>query len=217
MCLCKPRCFAIALVFTAGLASAAWLSSGTEVGASTPAASARLEAALEVKQFTVDPVHSAAIFGIEWGGMTPFYGQFNTFSGTVTYDGQDVSTFSCDIAIPLDGIDTHNEQRDRHLKSPDFFNAREYPNISFKSTKLTDNGDGTWTLAGDLTMRGNTHPVEGKVTHLSTKAGQGGERCGISATFTIKRSQWEVDHMVGQGLGDDVTLMVSIQSAAQGA
>lgn len=166
-----------------------------------------------VATFNVDPVHSAAVFAIEWQAMTPFYGQFNDFSGTISYDGNDPSTFSCDVAIPVESIDTHNEQRDRHLKSPDFFNANEFPNIGFKSTGLTDNGDGTWTVKGDLSMHGQTHPIEAKVTHLLVKEGQRGTRCGVSATFQIKRTQWGMQSM--QGLGDDVTLMVSMQSAGE--
>jgi polyisoprenoid-binding protein YceI len=194
----------------AGLASSAWLAAG-HAAPKAPAA------ALETQQatkFTVDPVHSAAIFGIQWMEMTPFYGQFTDFSGTVSYDGSNPATFSCDVSVPVESVDSHNEGRDRHLKSPDFFNAREFPNITFKSTGLTDNGDGTWTLKGNLAMHGQEKPVEAKVTHLLLKQGpQGGTRCGFSTELNIKRSEWGVGPQ--QGLGDDVKLMISIQSAAE--
>lgn len=195
----------------AGLLVATWLAApGARATASTPGADTSRAA-----QFKVDPVHSAAVFEIEWQGMTPFYGQFNDFSGTVSYDGKNPGSFSCDVSIPVESIDTHNAQRDGHLKSPDFFNAREYPSINFKSKSLTDNGDGTWTAKGDLTMRGQTKPIEAKLSKLAVVEGQRGTRCGFSTEFIVKRTDWGVSFGAGQGLGEDVRLMVSIQSAAE--
>ena len=202
------------LVITAGLcagfAGTAWFAAAGNASTSATHAAESRQAA----KFTVDPVHSAAIFGIQWMEMTPFYGQFGDFSGTVSYDGSNPASFSCDVSVPVESIDSHNEGRDRHLKSPDFFNAREYPNITFKSTGLTDNGDGTWTLKGNLGMHGQEKPIEAKLTHLSVKQGpQGGTRCGFSTELNIKRSEWRVGPQ--QGLGDDVKLMISIQSASE--
>lgn len=194
----------------AGLSGTAWLAAAGHASiAPTPVVNAH-----QATKFTVDPVHSAAIFGIQWMEMTPFYGQFTNFSGSVNYDGSDPATFSCDVSVPVESIDSHNDGRDRHLKSPDFFNAREYPNITFKSTGLAANGDGTWTLKGNLGMHGQEKPIETKVTHLSVKQGpQGGKRCGFSTEISIKRSEWGVGP--DQGLSDDVKLMISIQSAAE--
>lgn len=209
--LLHPRRLLLAAGLGAGLLGATWLAAPR---ASATASTAGTEVS-RVAQFKVDPVHSAAVFEIEWQGMTPFYGQFNDFSGTVSYDGKDPGSFSCDVSIPVESIDTHNTQRDGHLKSPDFFNAREFPTITFKSKSLTDNGEGTWTAKGDLTMRGQTKPIEARLTKLAVVEGQRGTRCGFSTEFTIKRTDWGVSYGAGQGLGDDVKLMVSIQSAAE--
>ena len=193
------------------LMGASWLATGS-AGASASAEEAQAQ---QASRFNIDPVHSAAVFSVIWQEMTPFHGQFTDFAGTVTYDGKSASTFSCDITIPVESIDTHSEGRDRHLKSPDFFNAPEFPNINFKSTSLTDNGDGTWTVKGEMTMRGQTKAVEAKVTHLAVKQGQRGTRCGFAAEFAINRTDWGVSYGAGQGLSDEVKLDVAIQSAAE--
>ena len=200
-------CTAVAL----SLVGATWIVS-LPARAVAPAAGAQ---AAQGTRFNIDPVHSAAVFSVIWQDMTPFHAQFNDFAGTVTYDGKSASSFSCDITIPVESIDTHNEGRDRHLKSPDFFNAPEFPNINFKSTSLADNGDGTWTVKGDLTMRGQSKPIEAKLTHLAVKQGQRGTRCGFAAEFTVSRSDWGVSYGAGQGLSDEVKLNVAIQSAAE--
>ena len=203
-----PR-LVIAAGLCAGLIGSAWLVA--DQAAATPAAPTAERR--EVATFTIDPVHSAAIFGIVWQDMTPFYGQFTDFSGTISYDGKDPATFSCEVSVPVESVDSHNEGRDRHLKSPDFFNAREYPNITFRSSALTDNGDGTWTLKGTLSMHGQEKPIETKLTHLSLKEGQRGSRCGFSTDLTIKRSDFGIGP--DQGLSDDVRLLISVQSASQ--
>lgn len=201
----------IAAALAAGLVATTWLASGRAEARDFSATAATARAA----NFKIDPVHSAAIFQVIWQDMTPFYGQFTDFRGTVSYDGKDPSSFSCDITIPVESIDTHNDGRDRHLKSPDFFNAAEFPEIRFKSTGLTDNGDGSWTVKGELTMRGQTKPIEAKLTKLEVREGQRGARCGFATEFNVKRTDWGVSYGAGQGLSEDVTLMVAIQSAAE--
>lgn len=200
----------IAAALSFAFVCAAWTFS--ERAGAAPAAAHATE---QDNTFTIDAVHSAAIFEVLWQNMTPFYGQFTDFSGTVSYDGKSASSFACDITIPVESIDTHNQGRDRHLKSPDFFNAAEFPNINFKSTSLTDNGDGSWTVKGDLTMRGQSKPIEARLTRLERREGERGTRCGFATEFAIKRTDWGVSYGAGQGLSDEVRLMIAIQSAAQ--
>ena len=211
------RRVAIAAAVSAGVAAlsllinAPGLADASPAPAATPAARPAVSAATT---YTVDPVHTAIVFGIEWGEMSPFYGQFNAASGTVTYDGSDPASFACEISVAVESVDTHNDQRDRHLKSPDFFNAREFPNITFKSTGLTKGDDGTYTLKGDLSLHGQTRAVEAKVSKLSAKQmQQAGNRCGFGAELTIKRSDFGVG--APGGVGDEVRLMIGVQSVAQ--
>lgn len=168
------------------------------------------------RTYNVDPVHSSVIFSALYMGMSPFYGQFTDYSGTLTYDGQTPESFDLTFEIPMDSIDTHNEQRDAHLKSPDFFNAREYPTVKFVSKKLTETGDGTYELTGDLTLHGVTKEVTADVTHLKAAKTRAGDRCGVGATFTVNRSDYGVTTMIGDdGIGDEITLHVGVQAVAQ--
>ena len=165
----------------------------------------------EATTYMIDPVHTAVVFGLDWNGMSTFYGKFNETRGAITYGGTPDS-LKIDVTILVPSIDSSNEQRDKHLLSPDYFDARKYPEIRFVSTGVTENDDGTMTLAGDLTFHGETKPIEATVTRLTTGEARG-ERCGIDAHFTIKRSDFGMDTGVEEGaLGDEVKLMVGLQS-----
>ena len=176
-----------------------------------PAPAAAAVAAQQAKTYEVDPVHTAAVFRIQWNGLSPFYGQFTDFKGSLTYAGSP-ETFACDVAVPVRSIDTHNEQRKSHLMSPEYFNEREYPEIRFKSSGVTANGDGTHTLAGDLTLRGVTRPVEATLRSVEAGSTPRGDRVGADLELTIVRSEFGMTAGVEEGaLGDEVTLMIGLQ------
>ena len=108
--------------------------------------------------YKVDPVHSSVVFSIKHFGVTDFYGDFKQISGTVTFDTADPSKSSVELTVPVESLDTRNEKRDQHLKSPDFFNAKQFPAITFKSNKIEGSGD-TYKISGDLTIHGVTKPI----------------------------------------------------------
>ncbi|MGF1633193.1 MAG: YceI family protein [Phycisphaerae bacterium] len=165
-----------------------------------------------VDTFNVDPVHSTVIFSAMYASVVPFYGQFTEYDGTFAYDGQNPETFKTTFVIPMASIDTHNDTRDGHLKSPDWFNAREYPEVTFASTGLTADGDGTYTLTGDLTLHGVTRPVSVDVSRLTTRQTPRGFRIGLAGTFSINRSDFGVTAMLDEdGIGDEVTLQLGVQ------
>ncbi|MEM6560764.1 MAG: YceI family protein [Planctomycetota bacterium] len=171
--------------------------------------------AKQSKSYVIDPVHSAIVFKIEWGGMSPFYGAFEQMSGSLEYAGSP-ETLSIEMTVPVASIDSQNDQRDQHLKSPDYFNAREFPEITFVSTGVTANDDGTHTLAGDLTLLGVTKPIEATIHELKAGPRRGGEGVGGDISFTIKRTDFGMTSGVAEGsLGDEVTIMVGLQSVAQ--
>ena len=175
-------------------------------------------AAVEARQATdyqIDPVHSTVVFSALYMGQSPFYGMFTQASGSASYDGSSPDSFALEVVLPMESIDTHNEQRDAHLKSPEWFNAREYPNVTFRGRGLTDNGDGTYSLDGELTLHGQTRPVTATVTHLKAGTTPRGERMGVGASFTVKRSDFGVTTMLGEdGIGDEITLHVGLQAVA---
>jgi polyisoprenoid-binding protein YceI len=164
--------------------------------------------------FKIDPVHSSVIFSVKHLGVTDFYGDFREISGTVAFDAADPAKSSVDLTVPVEKIDTRNEKRDQHLKSPDFFNAKQFPTLTFKSTKVEGAGD-TYSVTGDLTIHGVTKPVTVQFKKgAETKGQQGETRSGGEAKFTIKRSDYGMTFMNGP-LGDDVNIILSLEGTKQ--
>ena len=164
--------------------------------------------------FKVDPVHSSVIFSIKHNGITDFYGSFKQISGTVMFDSADPSKSSVDLTVPVEAVDTRNEKRDQHLKSPDFFNAAQFPTITFKSNKIEAAGD-IYKVSGDLTLHGVTKPVTAEFKKGAETKGQKGEvKSGGEARFKIKRSDYDMKFMVGP-LGDDVSIILSLEGAKE--
>jgi polyisoprenoid-binding protein YceI len=164
--------------------------------------------------FKIDPVHSSVIFSIKHNGITEFYGGFKQISGTVMFDSADPSKSSVDLTVPVESVDTRNEKRDQHLKSPDFFNAGQFPTITFKSNKVEAAGD-IYKVSGDLTLHGVTRPVTAEFKKGAESKGQKGEvKGGGEARFTIKRSDFDMKFMVGP-LADEVNIIASLEGAKQ--
>src|SRR5690349_18971272 len=115
-------------------------------------------AAMAAETYTVDPVHSSISFMISHAGISNIHGRFNAFSGTITIDEADPAKSTFALEIPIESIDTNNVKRDEHLRAPDYFNAKQFPNMSFKSTKVKA-VDGGFDVTGDLTLHGVTKPV----------------------------------------------------------
>ncbi len=156
--------------------------------------------------WAVDAVHSSVVFKLKHMGLCDFYGNFEQISGSFATGPE----ASFDLTVPMAGIHTRNEQRDAHLKSPDFFDAAQFPDMHFKSTKVTIDGD-TYHVTGDLTLHGVTKSID--VT--MTRGGQlvdpmGMMRTGFDATFTIRRSDFGMNTGLDM-IGDEVTLMIGLE------
>jgi polyisoprenoid-binding protein YceI len=164
--------------------------------------------------FKIDPVHSSIAFGVKHLGITNFYGRFNDVSGQVVFDKDDPSKSSVEVTIPVESIDTHDEKRDQHLKSPDFFNAKQFPMLVFKSTSVEGTGD-NYKATGDLTLHGVTKPLTLEIKRGPDSQGTEGEiRGGGETRFTIKRSDYGMNFMQG-ALGDEVTVFLSLEGVKQ--
>jgi polyisoprenoid-binding protein YceI len=114
----------------------------------------------EPATITLDPVHSVALFRIQHLEAGLFWGRFNALEGTVrwTLEPKDAPVF--DITAKVANADTGSEKLDGNLQGPNFFNAKEFPTITFKSKEATAVGDRHWTVRGDLALHGVTKPVE---------------------------------------------------------
>src|SRR5438045_581123 len=108
--------------------------------------------------YAVDGMHAGVSFKISHLGLSWTYGRFNEMSGDFTLDPADPSKSSFNLSIQVNSVDTNNKKRDDHLKSPDFFNVKQFPAITFKSTSVKPVKDG-YQVTGDLTLHGVTKPV----------------------------------------------------------
>ena len=168
--------------------------------------------------WNLDPVHSVAEFKVKHMMISNVKGSFPKVSGVLTFDETDLSKSNVEASIDVSSIHTRDEQRDGHLKSPDFFDVEKYPTMTFKSTKVTATGAGEGTVEGDLTIRDVTKKVVFAVEG-PTEPGKdpwGNTRIGVSATTKISRKDfglvWNAALETGGVLvGDDVTITLDVQ------
>jgi polyisoprenoid-binding protein YceI len=164
----------------------------------------------------IDPAHSSAQFVVRHMMITNVRGGFNGMQGTVVYDPGDLSSSSVDVTIDKNSLSTGDATRDTHVKSADFLDVEKYPTITFKSKKITKDGDGL-KVTGDLTIHGVTKEVALNVEGPTEeqKDPYGNIRVGASATTKIKRSDfgltWNtVLETGGIMLGDDLKLELDV-------
>jgi polyisoprenoid-binding protein YceI len=165
--------------------------------------------------YKIDPLHSGAFFEIgHMGGISRFMGRFNDLAGDLVVDAPEKSKIS--VAIKTDSVNTNVEALDKHLKSPDFFNAVQFPTMSFVSTGIKLDGNGEGSVAGNLTLHGVTKPVTLKLKHIGAGKGMKGEqRVGYVATGTIKRTEFGMTYGVPGAATDEVDLKINIEAIKQ--
>ena len=163
--------------------------------------------------YTVDPVHSSISFMIEHAGISNIHGRFNDFSGKITIDKADPARSSFALSIPIESIDTNNVKRDEHLRAPDYFNVKQFPTMSFQSTKVKAI-DGGYEVTGDLTLHGVTRSLTFKVKGADkvVEFPKGTQRIGLVSTFSIVRSDFGVD-AEPKALGDEIPITIGIEAA----
>jgi polyisoprenoid-binding protein YceI len=165
--------------------------------------------------YKADPVHSAVVFRAHHAGIGYVWGRFNDPSGTLVLDEADPMKSTFAVEIPVANVDTHNDKRDAHLKSPDFFNAKQYPTIKFQSTAVKKGEGNVLQVTGNLTMHGVTKPITVPVE--LTGKGQfppGTARAGVEATFVVKMSDFEIKGLPG-AVGDEIKVVVAMEGVKQ--
>ena len=171
-----------------------------------------------ISTWNIDPVHSVAEFKVKHMMISNVKGHFTGVNGVLSLHETDVTFSGVEAAIEVATINTRDEGRDAHLKSPDFFNADQFPTMSLKSTSIGRNGDGDLVVAGDLTIRGVTRKVEFAVEGPSPAAKDpwGNTRIGLSATTKINRKDfgltWNAALETGGLLvGEEITITLDLQ------
>ena len=161
--------------------------------------------------YKIDRDHSQIIFKIKHLNISMFYGVFTEVTGTFVLDEKKVSKSNISVEIPLRSLFTANRKRDKHLRGPDFFSAREFPKITFKSTKVTKSDEDHYRIDGYLTLRGIRNPISLSATKIGEgKDPWGGHRVGLEGHVTIKRSDYGMKYQI-PGLSDEVTLILAIE------
>jgi polyisoprenoid-binding protein YceI len=162
--------------------------------------------------YAVDAMHSGVTFKISHLGLCWIQGRFNKYSGDFTIDPDDAGKCSFAMTITTESVDTNNSKRDSHLRSPDFFNVKQFPAITFKSTAVKAIKDG-YAVTGELSMHGVTKQVQFEL--LGGQKAQfppGVQRTGFTAEFPIKRSDFGVGaEQFAKALGDEVRTTISFE------
>jgi len=170
---------------------------------------------VESKEFNIDAVHSTAIFRVHHVGAGMFYGRFNDVTGMIALSGD---TPSFDVSIAIDSVDSSNERLDSHLKSPDFFNAVEFPAMSFKSSSVKSVGDNNYEVTGEITMHGVAKPITVNMEKTGHADGRRGEMIGFETEFELTRSDFGMNYGVESGsLGDKVKVIVALEAKRSGS
>lgn len=191
-----------------GVLGAAVLASAAIMGGVAGMPAAPVAVSAQEDGFTVDAVHSTVIYRVKHMNASWSYGRFNDITGTFDI----AEGGSINITVKTDSVDSGNEKRDGHLKSPDFFSAKEFPEINFKSSSIKKTGESTFEAIGQLTLRGVTKDVTVAIDKTGEAAGRQGKLQGFEAKFTVKRTDFGVSFMP-QGIGEDVTMIVSLEGA----
>lgn len=179
------------------------------------------QAATEVQTYNIDPSHSTVEFKVRHLGFSRVTGRFGVFSGTVHYAPGDFDSIEVDVAIDASSIDTRDQNRDTHLRSGDFFDTETHTELHYRSTGVKSVSDDSFTLAGELTIRGTTRPIDLKVNYLGEADDPwGGKRIAFDARGKINRKDYgltwnTVLESGGLLLGDEVEISLDVQAVLE--
>jgi len=167
--------------------------------------------------YTFDKVHSDVGFQIRHL-VSKVRGRFTDYEGTILVDKAKPEASSVELKIKAASIDTGNENRDKDLRSPNFFEVEKYPEITFKSTKITPKGGDRYDVTGTLTMHGVSKEVTLPVAFLGfVSAGRMGDRAGFETSITLNRKDYGIVwnrplDVGGTILGDDVLVSINVEA-----
>lgn len=172
-------------------------------------------------RWAIDTAHSSVEFSVRHMMIAKVKGSFDIFSASIEADPTDLTTADIEFNVDVASINTRNSDRDAHLRSADFFDAENYPSLTFKSTKIVKKDDDEYEVTGDLTIRGVTRQESFTVTFEGQgKDPWGNEKVGFSAEGKINRSDygltWNAALETGGVLiGDQIKISLSIEAAKE--
>ena len=173
-------------------------------------------------QYDLDKSHTSILFGISHLGYSYTYGRFNEAEGKFTWDNANPAASQFSFLIKVASIDSNDPKRDDHLRNADFFNASQFPHITFQSTSVrpaaTNNAAGNmYDVTGNFSMHGVTKQVTLPMKKLGEGPGPYGKyRTGFSCQTTLKRSEYGMTNML-PAIGDEVAVTISFEGLRVGA
>jgi polyisoprenoid-binding protein YceI len=177
-----------------------------------------LPASAGTTTYQIDPRHSSAGFGVTHLMISTVRGEFHGVTGTVVVDDTDISKSSVNVTIDATTVDTREPDRDKHLKSEAFFDVAKFPTITFQSSKVERNADGSLKVTGDLTIRGvtKTAVLTATLPKAPIKDPWGLQRTAVSASTKINRQDFGVawNQKLDSGgvvVGDDVNITLDVE------
>lgn len=171
--------------------------------------------------WTVDAAHSNVEFAVKHLMISTVKGRFSDVKGTVSYNENDPAQSRVEIEVGIHSIDTRTEQRDAHLRSPDFFHADQYPTMRFVSKRIDGDIQGEFKLIGDLTIKNVTREITLDAEfHGRGKDPWGGERMGFEAKGKLNRKDFGLNwnqllESGGWVVGDDIKLAIEVELVKQ--
>lgn len=162
--------------------------------------------------YELDAWHTSVGFKIKHLNSTYVQGRFNDVKGTVVFDAKNPSNNSVNVEIDTNSVDTKVQKRDDHLRSPDFFNVKEFPKMMFKSTSVVRANANNYKVTGNLTLHGVTKKITANFVKMgeNVKGMQGELRGGGEVTFKIKRSDFGMNYMLNV-VGDEVFVTIGAE------
>lgn len=170
--------------------------------------------------WTIDATHSHVGFSVRHMVVSTVRGEFRTFTGTVNFDEANPAASSVEAEVQTASISTHDDNRDNHLRSADFFDAEKYPTITFKSTSVEKAGD-DYKVTGDFTLHGVTRPITFTLEYSGTvKDPYGLQRAGFSAKTKINRKDYGLtwNNLLETGgaiVSDEVKIELEVEATQQ--
>jgi polyisoprenoid-binding protein YceI len=166
----------------------------------------------------IDAAHSEALFSVKHMMFATVRGHFNVLSGKLNIDEEHPENSWVEAHIDATSVDTRDERRDAHLRSPDFFDAEHFPTLTFKSTKVEKVGGNEYRVLGDLTMHGVTKPVVFNAAyHGQGKNPYGMQIAGLSAKTKVNRKEWGLNWNAalesgGVLVSEDVNIEIDLEA-----
>ena len=172
-------------------------------------------ATYEATSWTVDKSHSAVTFKVRHF-FTPVNGTFDNYTADIKFDPNNLEESSLDVQIEVGSVNTQNEKRDGHLRTPDFFDAETYPYMTFKSSEIMKTGDNTFVAKGELTIKDVTREIELPFTLLGVMdiERQSKKVAGITAETNVLRNDYGVgtgDYVSDAVIGNEVDIQIQLE------